>query len=76
MVAELDGMHLDDGTAWFQPSNLEITDLAVGNPATNVIPARAEARLSIRFNDQHTGVRLVERVSALAEKHGGSARAR
>ena len=75
MVAELDAMHLDDGTAWFQPSNLEITDLGVGNPATNVIPARAEARLSIRFNDQHTGAGLVELVSAIAEKHGGTARA-
>ena len=75
MVAELDEMALDDGTEWFQPSNLEITDLAVGNPATNVIPARAEARLSIRFNDRHTGEALVERVSAIAQKHGGSARA-
>ena len=75
MVAELDAMPLDDGTDWFQPSNLEITDLAVGNPASNVIPARAEARLSIRFNDLHTGAELVERVTAIAEKHGGTARA-
>ena len=79
MLAELDALVLDEGTAWFQPSNLEITDLGVnglgGNPATNVIPARAEARLSIRFNDLHTGESLVERVSAIAEKHGGKARA-
>ena len=38
---------LDDGTDWFQASNIEITDLNVGNKATNVIPAKAEARLSI-----------------------------
>ena len=75
MLAELDALVLDEGSEWFQPSNLEITDLAVGNPATNVIPARAEARLSIRFNDRHTGEALVERVSAVATKHGGSARA-
>lgn len=75
MLAELDAMQLDEGTDWFQPSNLEITDLTVGNPATNVIPARAGARLSIRFNDRHTGEGLVERVAAIAEKHGGSARA-
>ena len=75
MLAELDGLVLDEGTDWFQPSNLEITDMAVGNPATNVIPARAEARLSIRFNDRHTGEGLVEQVTAIAGRHGGTARA-
>ncbi|MCZ8324631.1 MAG: succinyl-diaminopimelate desuccinylase [Sphingomonadaceae bacterium] len=75
MLAELNALVLDEGTNWFQPSNLEITDITVGNPATNVIPARAHARLSIRFNDLHTGQGLADRVSAIAEKHGGSARA-
>lgn len=74
MLAELDALVLDEGTDWFQPSNLEITDLSVGNPATNVIPPRAHARLSIRFNDLHTGKELGERVKAIAEKHGGTAR--
>lgn len=60
----IDAIHLDDGTDWFQPSNIEITDLEVGNPATNVIPARAKARLSIRFNDLHRGDDLAERVRA------------
>ncbi|MFA9200600.1 MAG: succinyl-diaminopimelate desuccinylase [Cypionkella sp.] len=50
LLAELKAMPLDEGSEWFQPSNLEVTDLAVGNPATNVIPPRAAARLSIRFN--------------------------
>jgi len=74
MLAELEAIELDDGTDWFQPSNLEITDLAVGNPATNVIPAEARARLSIRFNDRHTGAELAARVSEIAERHGGTAR--
>ena len=74
MLAELEAIELDDGTDWFQPSNLEITDLAVGNPATNVIPAEARARLSIRFNDRHTGAALAARVSEIAERHGGTAR--
>jgi succinyl-diaminopimelate desuccinylase len=75
MLAELKAMPLDEGTEWFQPSNLEVTDLAVGNPATNVIPAKASARLSIRFNALHTGAALAERVGAVAAKHGGTARA-
>lgn len=75
MLAELNALVLDHGTAWFQPSNLEITDITVGNPATNVIPSRASARLSIRFNDAHTGQSLVDRVTAIAERHGGTAHA-
>ena len=75
MLAELDALVLDRGTDWFQPSNLEITDIQIGNPATNVIPARASARLSIRFNDLHTGAQLGQRVSEIAVRHGGSARA-
>jgi len=74
MLAELDALVLDEGTDWFQASNLEITDLEVGNPATNVIPAVAKARISIRFNDLHTGAELAARVSEIAERHGGTAR--
>jgi succinyl-diaminopimelate desuccinylase len=75
MLTELKAMALDDGTDWFQASNLEVTDLTVGNPAHNVIPARASARISIRFNDRHTGSGLAERVTQIAAKHGGTARA-
>jgi len=75
LLAELEALELDHGTAWFQPSNLEITDLAVGNPATNVIPPRATARISIRFNDTHTGASLVELVSAVAARFDGTVRA-
>ncbi|TMM47146.1 succinyl-diaminopimelate desuccinylase [Qipengyuania marisflavi] len=73
MLADLAALELDRGNDWFQPSNLEITELEVGNPATNVIPPRATARLSIRFNDHHTGASLSELVGGIAEKHGGTA---
>ena len=74
LLAELDALVLDQGTDWFQASNLEVTELTVGNPATNVIPPRASARVSIRFNDLHSGTDLGERVRAIAERHGGTAR--
>ncbi len=73
MLAELTALELDRGNDWFQPSNLEITEIEAGNPATNVIPSRARARLSIRFNDHHTGAELSQRVTAITEKHGGTA---
>ncbi|WP_454599487.1 succinyl-diaminopimelate desuccinylase [Qipengyuania sp. SM2507] len=72
MLAELDALELDEGTDWFQPSNLEITDIEVGNAAHNVIPAAAKARISIRFNDTHTGASLSETVAGIARKHGGT----
>ena len=49
---------LDTGSEWFEPSSLQVTSVDVGNPATNVIPASATARLNIRFNDLHTGATL------------------
>jgi succinyl-diaminopimelate desuccinylase len=75
LLAELDALVLDDGTEWFQASNLEITQIGIDNPATNVIPARASARISIRFNDLHTGEGLAARVAEIAARHGGTARA-
>ncbi len=46
---------LDDGTEHFQPSTTVVTTIDVGNPVANVIPARAKARINVRFNDLHTG---------------------
>ena len=44
----------DHGTDNFQPSNLEVTSIDVGNSATNVIPAAASFKFNIRFNDLWT----------------------
>lgn len=42
---------LDEGNENFQPTNLEITSIDVGNVATNVIPAKGSLKGNIRFND-------------------------
>ncbi len=68
-LAEIDAIELDRGNAWFQPSNIEVIDLAVGNPATNVIPGHAGARLSIRFNDQQRGPDLIARIEEIVHRH-------
>lgn len=72
ILAEIEAITLDEGTDWFQASNIEITDLNVGNKATNVIPAKAEARLSIRFNDLQNGEALVLKLRELVERGGGT----
>jgi succinyl-diaminopimelate desuccinylase len=68
-LAEIDAITLDAGSAWFQPSNIEATDITVGNPASNVIPAHASARLSIRFNDLQRGEDLVARIEEIVARH-------
>ncbi len=70
ILSEIDAIKLDDGTEFFQPSNIEITTIDVGNPATNVIPAKVEARISIRFNDLHSGENLVEHIRTIVEPRG------
>ena len=45
---------LDKGTDHFQPSNLEIVTVDVGNTVSNLIPAEAYGRFNIRFNNTHT----------------------
>jgi succinyl-diaminopimelate desuccinylase len=74
MLAEIEAIQLDDGNAWFQPSNIEVTDIEVGNGATNIIPAHARARLSIRFNDEQRGSELVARIEAIVQKHAPNAK--
>ncbi len=58
ILDRLQRWHLDDGNAWFQPSNLEMTDIQVASGATNIIPGSASARLNIRFNDAQQGAAL------------------
>jgi succinyl-diaminopimelate desuccinylase len=78
ILSRIEAITLDSGNDWFQPSNIEVTDLEVGNPATNVIPAMAKARLSIRFNDMHKGADLVGRIEQIVEQEApeGTAYAR
>ncbi|WP_422019489.1 succinyl-diaminopimelate desuccinylase [Roseibium sp.] len=54
LMAALNDLKLDEGNERFQPSNLEIVTVDVGNTAFNVIPARSEFRFNIRYNDTWT----------------------
>ena len=54
LIVALSDEPLDQGSAQFQPSNLEFTTVDVGNTATNVIPGAARAKFNIRYNDCHT----------------------
>lgn len=64
LLKAIDDLELDKGTAHFQPSNLEIVNIEIGNKAENVIPAAAHAVFNVRFNDQYTGTSLDKKLRA------------
>ncbi len=76
ILARIDAIVLDEGNALFQPSNIEPTTFDVGNPAGNVIPGKASARLSIRFNDMHKGADLAAMITALVHEEAPDAEVR
>ena len=67
MLSAINDEKLDNGTDHFQPSNLEVTTLNTDNQATNVIPAKVEARFNIRFNDTYNGAELEQRLQQICE---------
>lgn len=71
MLAAALETRFDGGSAHFQPTTLAITSIDVGNPATNVIPARARAAFNIRFNDRHSGAGLTARLREIFDSAGG-----
>jgi succinyl-diaminopimelate desuccinylase len=65
---------LDNGSAEFDPSHLEITTVDVGNAATNLIPAKARARFNIRFNDLWTPQTLTQEIERRCAEVAADAR--
>ncbi len=73
LVSAIMASPLDQGSEYFQPSNLEFTSIDVGNKTDNLIPAEARARFNIRFNDHHSLASLralIERRCAEAASGG------
>ncbi|MBI4184620.1 MAG: succinyl-diaminopimelate desuccinylase [Proteobacteria bacterium] len=70
MLAPFAAAPLDDGTADFEPSTLQVTTIDVGNPTVNVIPGEARAAFNIRFNDLHTAASIEERLRAAFDASG------
>jgi succinyl-diaminopimelate desuccinylase len=62
---------LDQGTAHFQPSDLQIATVDVGNPTDNVIPGTARATINIRFNDRWTTATIKEWIKSRLDAVGG-----
>ena len=71
MLTAISETALDEGTEHFQPSNLQLTTIDVGNTATNVIPGVARAAFNTRFNDLHTSADLIAWLERKFDEVGG-----
>lgn len=58
IIDRLSSAPIDNGTANFQPSNLQVTVISVPNTASNIIPGAAKATLNVRYNDGWTKPRI------------------
>ena len=72
MLTALFSPPLDKGNADFEPTNLEVVSVDVGNPAFNVIPGEVRLTFNIRFNDLWTpellAAEIKRRVSGADER--------
>jgi len=62
LASALAATRFDEGNERFQPTNLEVTSVDVGNPAFNVIPEACTARFNVRFNDDWTFDTITARI--------------
>ena len=66
-ISRLTKTPLDSGTEQFDPSTLIFSTVDVGNPTSNLIPAKATGAFNIRFNDIHSFDSLTAYLSAVAK---------
>jgi len=71
MLHALTSVPLDEGTAHFQASTLQVSTIDIGNTAANVIPGRARAVFNIRYNDRWSSASLTEWLKARLDAVGG-----
>ncbi|WP_337245693.1 succinyl-diaminopimelate desuccinylase [Luteimonas sp. gir] len=68
-LAELVGRHWDDGFDSFPPTSLQVSNIAAGTGATNVIPGSATVQFNLRYNPHWDAPRLEAEIAALLARH-------
>jgi succinyl-diaminopimelate desuccinylase len=69
-LAELAAEKWDDGNEYFPPTSWQISNIAAGTGATNVIPGELKVDFNFRFSTASTADGLEARVHAILDKHG------
>ena len=68
-LAELVAMHWDQGNEFFQPTTFQVSNIAAGTGAPNVIPGELKARFNLRFSTEQTVEQLQRRVLEILDRH-------
>ncbi|HXZ60722.1 MAG TPA: succinyl-diaminopimelate desuccinylase [Steroidobacteraceae bacterium] len=69
-LAELTRRVWDEGTAHFQPTTFQVSNLNAGTGAPNVIPGELKARFNLRYSPVQTLERLKSTVEEILSRHG------
>ena len=69
-LAELAAEVWDDGNEYYAPTSFQISNMASGTGATNVIPGHLTLDFNFRFSTASTAEGLEARVHAILDRHG------
>jgi len=68
-LAELTSTHWDEGNAYFQPTTFQVSNIAAGTGAPNVIPGELKVRFNLRFSTEQTVESLQRKVLGILDRH-------
>ena len=69
-LAELATVRWDAGNEYFQPTSFQVSNIAAGTGAPNVIPGELKLRFNLRFSTVQTVETLHRAVIAILDRHG------
>ena len=69
-LAELVATQWDQGNEFFQPTSFQVSNIAAGTGAPNVIPGEMKVRTNLRFSTENTVESLQRRVLEILDRHG------
>ena len=68
-LAELTSRTWDRGNQHFQPTSFQVSNIAAGTGAPNVIPGELKARFNLRFSTEQTVEKLKAAVAEILTRH-------
>ncbi|MFU7502053.1 MAG: succinyl-diaminopimelate desuccinylase [Candidatus Tisiphia sp.] len=69
ILNELVNYRLNEGSEFFQQSNLEVTSIDVGNDVINVIPSKITTKFNIRFSNLHSSSSITDLIDQIINKY-------
>lgn len=69
-LAELVARRWDEGYETFPPTSLQLSNVAAGTGASNVIPGELRVDFNLRYNPHWTAARLESEIEGLLARHG------